>query len=122
MTTLLIVEDDASTRLAVTAMLEELGQEDVRFATNGAEALELLREQSPDLMLLDLMMPQMDGIEVLRELRRGTAPRPGHIIVMSAHANREDREGVMILGADQFLPKPFTLDELERVLDAGSPG
>jgi DNA-binding response OmpR family regulator len=69
-------------------------------------------------MMLDLMMPRMDGFEVLRELRRGAAPRPGHIIVMSAHANSSDRAGITELGADQFLSKPFTLEQLKRALDA----
>ena len=114
---LLIVEDDPSTRMAVTEMLNELGRDDVRCVTNGVEALESLREQIPELMFLDLMMPKMDGFEVLRELRRGSAPRPGHIIVMSAHANNEDRIGVKELGANQFLAKPFTMDGLERVLE-----
>lgn len=121
MASLLIVEDDPNTRLAVTAMLEELGREDVRCVANGVEALKLLRDQLPgkipELMMLDLMMPEMDGFEVLRELRNGSAPRPGHIIVMSAHANREDRAGVKELGADQFLAKPFRLTELEQALD-----
>ena len=103
--------------MALTAMLEELGRGDVRCATNGVEALESLRDQVPELMMLDLMMPRMDGFEVLRELRNGGAPRPGHIIVMSAHANKEDRNGVKELGADQFLAKPFTMDELEAALD-----
>jgi CheY-like chemotaxis protein len=116
MSSILIVEDDLHTRLAVTAMLEVLGREDIRCAVNGIEGLEQLRDRLPEVMMLDLMMPKMDGFEVLRELRGGEAPRPGRIIVMSAHANKEDREGVKHLGADQFLAKPFTLDELERAL------
>lgn len=116
MTTVLIVEDDPNTLLAVTSMLEVVGHEEVRSAKNGEEGLERLREEQPDLMFLDLMMPKMDGFEVLRELRDGSAPRPGHIIVMSAHANANDREGVKRLGADQFLAKPFTLDQLEAAL------
>ncbi len=117
MTTVLIVEDDPNTMLAVTAMLEVVGHEEVRSATDGEAGLERLREEQPDLMFLDLMMPKMDGFEVLRELRGGSAPRPGHIIVMSAHANANDREGVRQLGADQFLAKPFTLAQLEQVLE-----
>ncbi len=116
MASVLIVEDDLSTRMAVTEMLEVLGQEEVRDASNGADALERIREELPQVMFLDLMMPVMDGFEVLRNLRNGSAPRPGHIIVMSAHANKEDRAGVMQLGADQFLSKPFTLEQLENAL------
>jgi CheY-like chemotaxis protein len=121
MSSILVVEDDENTRLAVTEMLDVLGREDVRSASNGVEGLESVKDRLPDLMMLDLMMPLMDGFEVLRELRGGSAPRPGHIIVMSAHANKEDRAGVKQLGADQFLAKPFTLDELEKALEnAGS--
>lgn len=103
--------------MALTAMLEELGREDVHGVTNGVEALESLRNEIPRLMMLDLMMPRLDGFGVLRELRIGSAPRPGHIIVMSAHANEEDRNGVKQLGADQFLPKPFSMVDLEKVLN-----
>ncbi len=117
MTSVLIVEDDPNTRLAVTSMLEVVGHDEIRSAVNGEEGLERLREELPDLMLLDLMMPKMDGLEVLRQLRKGSAPRPGHIIVMSAHANANDREGVKHLGADQFLAKPFTLAQLEEALE-----
>jgi CheY-like chemotaxis protein len=116
MNPILIVEDDPNTQYAVRAMLEELGHEDVSVTKDGVEALDALRLETPPLMFLDIMMPRMDGIELLRELRRGSAPRPVHIIVMSAHANRDDREAVIQLGADQFLSKPFTLDQLEAVL------
>ncbi len=117
MASVLIVEDDPTTLMAVSSMLEAFGHEDVKSASNGADGLERLREERPDLLFLDLMMPVMDGIEVLRRLRSGDAPRPGHIIVMSAHANANDREGVKDLGADQFLAKPFTLDQLETALE-----
>lgn len=118
MNSLLIVEDDPATREAVIAMLEELGHASPRVVTDGMEAIESLRAAPSTLMMLDLMMPRMDGFEVLREIRKGAAPRPGHIIVMSAHANSEDREGISALGADQFLSKPFTLAQLKRALDA----
>ena len=112
----LIVEDDPSTQEAVVAMLEELGHEDTHVVGNGVEAMESLRESVTDFMMLDLMMPRMDGFEVLRELRKGSAPRPAHIIVMSAHANAEEQIGVTALGADQFLGKPFTLDQLKEAI------
>ena len=117
MTSVLIVEDDPTTLEAVIAMLEVVGHEEVRSAPNGVEGLERMREEQPDLMFLDLMMPKMDGVDVLRELRDGSAPRPRHIIVMSAHANANERKGVIHLGADQFLAKPFTLAQLESALE-----
>lgn len=117
MTSVLIVEDDPNTLLAVASMLEVVGHEEVRSAKNGLQAIEKIREELPDLMMLDLMMPEMDGVELLQELRSGKVPRPGHIIVMSAHANADDRDGVKHLGADQFLAKPFTLAQLEAALE-----
>ena len=69
-------------------------------------------------MMLDLMMPRMDGFELLREIRAGTAPRPGKIIVMSAHASPSEQEGIYALGADHFLSKPFTLEQLKQALDS----
>ena len=69
-------------------------------------------------MMHDLMMPRMDGFELLRELRAGTAPRPGNIIVMRAHASPSEREGIYALGADHSLSKPSTLDQLKQALDA----
>ena len=120
MPAILIVEDDPSTLEAVSAMLEVSGQLNVRSAKDGIACLEMLREDSFDLMFLDLMMPRMDGVEVLRELRGGAAPRPGHIVVMSAHANADDQAGVRILGADQFLAKPFSLDQLTQVLETAA--
>ena len=67
-------------------------------------------------ILLDLMMPKVDGYEVLRELRKGNYKRPDRVIVMSAHAQPAELEGLIALGADAFMPKPFTLTDLEEVL------
>lgn len=116
MASVLVVEDEPNTLLAVTSLLEVTGHEEVRTATNGVEALERIHEETPELMLMDLMMPEMDGIELLKRLRAGVAPRPGHIIVMSAHADANDQNSVGHLGADQFLAKPFTLSELQSAL------
>ena len=113
---MLIAEDDAATRDAVVAMLEELGITDIVTAFNGEQALEAIRERKFDFLLLDLMMPKVDGYEVLKQLRTGAYERPGKIIVMSAHAQPAELDGLMALGADAFMPKPFTLTDLEGVL------
>ena len=83
---------------------------------NGEQALKILRERKFEFLLLDLMMPKVDGYEVLKELRTGTYERPGKIIVMSAHAKPAELDGLMALGADAFMPKPFTLTDLEEIL------
>ena len=80
---MLVVEDDAETRTAVVAMLEELGVTDIETANDGEQALEALRVRKFGTILLDLMMPRVDGYEVLRALRSGTHLRPDKVIVMS---------------------------------------
>ena len=117
MPSVLIVEDDLETRMAVEAMLEEAALEDIQSVTDGSKALDYLKDSTPDLMMLDLMMPNTDGFGVLRALRLGDVIRPGHVIVMSAHANKADQESVILLGADQFLAKPFTFVQLEEALN-----
>lgn len=112
----LIAEDDTATRDAVIAMLEELGITEIETAVNGEKALEALKRRKFGTLLLDLMMPRVDGYEVLRALRKGTHPRPKRVIVMSAHAQPAELDSLIALGADAFMPKPFTLIDLEKVL------
>ena len=113
---MLVVEDDAETRNAVVAMLEELGVTDIETANDGEQALEALRVRKFGIILLDLMMPKVDGYEVLRALRVGTHLRPDRVIVMSAHARPAELDGLLDLGADLIMAKPFTLTDLENVL------
>ncbi|MBN4064549.1 response regulator [Dehalococcoides mccartyi] len=105
-----------ATRDAVVAMLEELGITDVVIAQNGELALKALEERHFSVLLLDLMMPKIDGYEVLRQLRKGNYKRPDRVIVMSAHAQPAELDGLIALGADAFMPKPFTMDDLEKVI------
>ena len=113
---MLVVEDDAETRSAVVEMLEELGVTGVETANDGEQALEALERRKFGTLLLDLMMPRVDGYEVLRALRNGTHQRPDRVIVMSAHVQPAELNGLIALGADAFMPKPFTLSDLENVL------
>lgn len=113
---MLVAEDGISTREAIVAMLEELGITDVVTVINGEQALKALEERRFGTLLLDLMMPKIDGYEVLRELRKGNYQPPDRVIVMSAHALPGELDGLISLGADVFMPKPFTLTDLERAL------
>jgi len=97
-------------------MLEELGITDVVTVYNGELALKAIEEPKFGVLLLDLMMPKVDGYEVLRALRTGKYQRPDRVIVMSAHAQPAELDGLIALGADAFMPKPFTLDDLEKIL------
>ena len=113
---MLVVEDDAATRDAVVAMLEELGITEVETANDGEQAIEALKKRTYGTLILDLLMPRVDGYEVLRALRNGTCKRPDRVIVMSAHARPAELDGLIALGADAFMPKPFSLEDLESVL------
>ncbi len=107
----LVVDDEAANRLLVTHLLQHAGFE-VREAAGGAEALTLVPAWKPELVLLDLAMPGVDGYEVLARLRAGAATRDLPVIVLTAHAFEEDRKRVMEAGANGFLRKPFRLPQL----------
>ena len=104
----LLVEDDAKTRRALTANLEGHGF-GVRGAADGEEALVLWELRRPDLILLDLGLPGMDGIGVLRRIRRdATTP----VIILSARGEERDKVEALDVGADDYLAKPFGMAEL----------
>jgi DNA-binding response OmpR family regulator len=107
-TLVLVVDDDAAIATFVTAALEDAGYA-VAWAVDGA-ALPLACERHPAVILLDLVMPGMDGGEVSRRLRANTRTAAIPIIVMSAQPDL--RGAVAALPVDDQLPKPFTLDEL----------
>jgi CheY-like chemotaxis protein len=97
-------------------LLGRLGYE-ADVVSTGVEVLEALDRQSYDLVLMDVQMPEMDGIEATRRIRArgGTGPR---IVAMTANAMSGDREVCMQAGMDDYLPKPVELEELARVLGA----
>ena len=88
---------------------------DVLVATNGSEALEQFRTHQPDLVILDLVMPKMDGFEVLKELRSFSSTP---VIILSAKRADVDKIKGLHLGADDYLPKPFNPDELLARIEA----
>jgi two-component system response regulator AtoC len=112
--TVLVVDDDDDVRTSLSEFLTSGGYR-VRSAAGGAEALELLQsEPAVDGVLLDLVMPRVDGFEVLRRMRE----RPGQVpvVVLSALSDAEDVVKAMKLGASDYLPKPFDIGELDLVL------
>ena len=105
---ILLVEDDERTRRAVVANLEGHGY-GVRAAADGEEALVLWELRRPDLILLDLGLPGIDGIGVLRRVRRdATTP----VIILSARGEERDKVEALDEGADDYLAKPFGMAEL----------
>jgi two-component system response regulator AtoC len=112
--TVLVVDDDDAVRSSLSEFLTSCGYR-VRAAAGGTEALEMLQSEPPvDGVLLDLVMPKVDGFEVLRRMRE----RPGHVpvVVLSALSDAEDVVKAMKLGASDYLPKPFEIGELDLVL------
>lgn len=106
---ILIVDDDADIMEMLNAMLEGQGWH-VLNAASGEQALRILREEHPDLVLLDIMMPRMNGIEVLREARRVA---PGmRVIMTTAYGDVGSYLESMDLGACEYLNKPFETSEL----------
>jgi DNA-binding response OmpR family regulator len=88
----------------------------VRTANDGESALEVMRNEEIHLVLLDLMLPRMDGFTVLREIRERSGGKPPYVIVVSAGASTKDRNLVLELGANEYMPKPFHLMRLlERI-------
>jgi len=108
--TVLIAEDDPDVTRVVDAELRAAGYLTV-FAFDGEQTLAAIREQAPDVVVLDLMMPKLGGFEVLTQLRDGPPPRP-RVIVLSARAREEDLSRGFSLGADDYLTKPFDPHEL----------
>jgi DNA-binding response OmpR family regulator len=114
--TVLVIEDDALVRLCLSRMLEHDGHR-VLLAANGAEGLKLIDREPVDLVLCDIIMPGMEGTEVIGELRRRHCT--AKIIAMSggSHAAGTDFVGAALqVGADRALAKPFGLGELIAVL------
>lgn len=114
----LIVEDDREIREMVALMVKGMGYTVVTSAT-GKEALSRLRERSVDIVLLDLMMPEMDGFEFCRIVRADAALRDLHIIITSARDTLEDKVRGLELGAADYLTKPFSLTELQARIKVG---
>ena len=106
---ILIVEDDRALAQLLRDNLDFEGYT-VDWAGDGREALAKVREQAPDLVLLDLMLPQLDGLEVCRQLA-ATDPRTP-IIIITARQRQEDKIQGLELGADDYVIKPYALEEL----------
>ena len=111
---ILVVEDDEGIREMMEMVLDGEGYE-VLTATNGIMALELLQEERPELILLDMKMPGMDGWEFARRYAELPAPRPPIVVVTAAQdASRRAAE----IAAQGYLAKPFGIDDLLGVIDS----
>jgi CheY-like chemotaxis protein len=114
----LVADDDATNRLVAAESLRYLGIE-VSTASNGQEALQALAHRPHDLLLLDVHMPDMSGIEVamrIRQHERDTGAKRLPIVALTASATAKDQQSCLAAGMDEVLTKPFRLEQLEAVL------
>ncbi len=113
----LVVEDNPINAMVIGAMLERLGVRNERVS-NGLEAVQAIERQRYDLVLMDMLMPEMDGLEATRRVRANRSLVQPRIVALTANVMSEDRANCSEAGMDDFLSKPLQLGELERCLNA----
>ena len=113
----LLVEDNRINQLVATKMLEHGGHQ-VWLAENGLDALEILQTLNFDLVLMDVQMPKLDGMETIRRLRQQEASLGRHtpVVGLTARASDEDRAAALAAGMDAYLIKPFRAAELDEAM------
>jgi CheY-like chemotaxis protein len=119
-TRILVIEDNED-NLALMRLLLERAKYEVITASTGAAGLELASQESPDIILLDLAMPEMDGWEVAQALKANILTQDIPIIAITAHVLPKARERALKAGCSAFIPKPFNIPqligEIEQLLD-----
>jgi DNA-binding response OmpR family regulator len=113
----LVADDDEDIRSLVTFRLERAGYR-VVTASDGEHALSLALEHTPDLAVLDVMMPRLDGYELTRRLRQHEATKSMPVILLTARAQEADVERGFEVGADDYIRKPFSPQELRARVQA----
>jgi CheY-like chemotaxis protein len=109
--TIMVVDDERELVAVVRTMLEQ-NEYNVKCAYSGPELLASLEEQKPDLIILDIMMPQVDGLEVLTRLKGDSSTESIPVILLTAMVQHEDVLGGYKKGADYYITKPFTKGQL----------
>ena len=111
---ILVVDDEAHIRLLIEQALEELEDEGVEILTaeNGEEALQIIRGQKPNLVLLDVMLPKMNGFDVCQQVKTELGMRDVYVIMLTAKGQEYDKHRGEEVGANLYMTKPFDPDEL----------
>ncbi|HEX9015098.1 MAG TPA: response regulator [Chloroflexota bacterium] len=118
---ILLAEDNATNQKLALRLLERMSYT-ADVVSNGLEAISALERQPYDVVMMDVQMPEMDGLEATRQIRRGMAAgRQPHIIAMTANAMQGDREACLAAGMNDYVSKPIRVDELVRALERGHP-
>ncbi len=112
---ILIIEDDKDIVYILRSILELEGYQ-ISFALAGKEGLEMAKNQIPDIIILDLILPDMDGYEICKEIKNDPAFEKTHIVMITAKTGTKDELTGMIDGADDYIAKPFNpLDVVETI-------
>jgi DNA-binding response OmpR family regulator len=117
MTYSVLVADDEPHIVLSLEFLMRNANYDVRVARNGKEALQAIEERPPDLVLLDVMMPERDGFDVCQTIRANPAWKDMHIILLTAKGRDVEREKGLALGADTYITKPFSTREVLELIE-----
>ena len=112
---ILIIDDEPQIVRALELLMQREGFE-VRSASDGVEALSAIEDAAPDLILLDLMMPRMDGFELCQKIRLNPAWKNMIIVILTAKGRDIEREKGMALGADHYVTKPFSTREVVQLI------
>ncbi|MEL6965182.1 MAG: response regulator [Pseudomonadota bacterium] len=119
----LLAEDEPNIVESLTFLLERAGFA-VTVETNGRKALNAALDDQPDVLFLDVMLPELDGYEVLRQLRADRRTEKLPVVMLTAKGQREDRETALACGADLFIKKPFANSEIiaavKQLINEGS--
>ncbi|MFT7569491.1 MAG: DNA-binding response OmpR family regulator [Paracoccaceae bacterium] len=119
----LLAEDEPNIVESLTFLMERAGF-DISAESDGRLALEMALSNTPDILILDVMLPELDGYEILRQLRADSRTEGLPILMLTAKGQREDREAALECGADLFITKPFSNSEIVaavKQLVAGRP-
>jgi two-component system alkaline phosphatase synthesis response regulator PhoP len=108
---ILIADDNENIREALTSILEDEGHE-LWIAKNGVEALRKVREVSPDILILDVMMPEMSGYDVCRTIKNDPDLKKTFVLMLSAKGQVTEQERGKEVGADEYIVKPFSPSEI----------
>jgi two-component system, chemotaxis family, chemotaxis protein CheY len=112
--TILIADDEVHIRKFVGLILKQLGASQVHEAANGAEAVAIFEREKPDLVLLDVNMPVMDGLEALRRIRELDPEAP--VVMLTSMTTRQAVEGALELGAANYIRKDSSKEEIAKAL------
>ena len=108
---ILLVEDEPNIVVSLTFLLERAGFE-VATESNGQNAIDTILDDPPDTLVLDVMLPGLDGFEILRRVRADPRVEKLPVLMLTAKGQREDRKNALEIGADMFITKPFSNTEV----------